>query len=127
MIVLTSRLRKNADAGRRLVRDRMPCEALRGESGEDVGPAIKLEGNPIPESLGATDAVTQAAILSLYDPERSTTPCRRAGADWALFERSGECVCRKSNGVRAGLVLLTEPTTSPTQLRELHALLGRVA
>ena len=37
-----------------------------------TGRPIKIEGNPAhPASLGATDAFTQAAILSLYDPDRS--------------------------------------------------------
>src|SRR6185312_5353395 len=53
------------------------------------GRPVKLEGNPDhPESLGATDAVTQAAILSLYDPDRSTTPMRTGQvATWDLFDR----------------------------------------
>lgn len=46
---------------------------------------IKLEGNPKhPASGGATDAFTQAALLDLYDPERSKAP-RHGGrdTDWA--------------------------------------------
>jgi MoCo/4Fe-4S cofactor protein with predicted Tat translocation signal len=39
------------------------------------GRPTKIEGNPDhPESLGATDVFTQAAILSLYDPDRSPAP-----------------------------------------------------
>ncbi|HEY4248653.1 MAG TPA: 4Fe-4S dicluster domain-containing protein [Lacunisphaera sp.] len=90
------------------------------------GRPVKLEGNPDhPESLGATDAVTQAAILSLYDPDRSAAP-RRAGqvATWDLFERewSGRLPEIKTRR-GAGFALLTEPTTSPTELREIGALL----
>src|SRR6266511_2200736 len=37
-----------------------------------MGRPTKVEGNPDhPSSLGATDAFMQAAILGLYDPERS--------------------------------------------------------
>jgi molybdopterin-containing oxidoreductase family iron-sulfur binding subunit len=37
-----------------------------------LGRPTKIEGNPQhPASRGGTDAQTQAAILSLYDPERS--------------------------------------------------------
>src|SRR3954454_1672242 len=36
------------------------------------GRPIKIEGNPDhPASLGSTDAYAQAAVLTLYDPERS--------------------------------------------------------
>ena len=40
-----------------------------------AGRPIKLEGNPDhPVSGGACDAFTQAAILQLYDPDRSQVP-----------------------------------------------------
>ena len=39
-----------------------------------MGRPTKIEGNPQhPASLGATDAITQAAILDLYDPDRAQT------------------------------------------------------
>src|ERR1700736_1924375 len=39
------------------------------------GRPTKIEGNPDhPASLGATDAITQASILNLYDPDRARTP-----------------------------------------------------
>ena len=39
-----------------------------------MGRPTKIEGNPEhPASLGATDALTQAAVLELYDPDRAQT------------------------------------------------------
>ena len=48
------------------------------------GRPIKIEGNPLhPASLGATDAFAEAAIFSLYDPDRSQT-VRQSGRDQQL-------------------------------------------
>jgi len=52
-----------------------------------LGRPTKIEGNPDhPASLGATDAFAQAALLSLYDPERSQEIVRdgRTGT-WSGF------------------------------------------
>ena len=39
------------------------------------GRPIKIDGNPRhPASLGATDVFAEAAVLSLYDPDRSKAP-----------------------------------------------------
>src|SRR5438132_2560505 len=46
----------------------------------NMGRPTKIEGNPAhPSSLGATDVFAQAAILELWDPERSKL-VRRRGA-----------------------------------------------
>ena len=89
---------------------------------------IKLEGNPDhPACGGATDAFTQAALLGLYDPERSRTPRFQGSVtDWRRFDtamaglRAG---LDASEG--AGLRLLTGPVGSPTLLRQLRQLLDR--
>jgi len=92
------------------------------------GRPTKIEGNPRhPESRGATDAVTQAAIRSLYDPDRSRTP-RRAGipSDWATFEREWQPRRQQleaSGG--AGWAVVTEPSSSPSLQREMRRLLAR--
>ena len=44
------------------------------------GRPIKIEGNPLhPQSLGASHALAQASLLSLYDPDRSQNPIERTG------------------------------------------------
>ena len=51
------------------------------------GRPTKIEGNPNhPASLGATDAFTQASILTLYDPDRSQV-VKNAGriSTWSAF------------------------------------------
>jgi MoCo/4Fe-4S cofactor protein with predicted Tat translocation signal len=93
-----------------------------------LGRPTKIEGNPDhPESLGATDAMTQAAILGLYDPDRSREPRRQAQpSDWATFE--AEWAQRRAGLLKAqgaGLALLTEPTSSPTLRREIQRVLKR--
>jgi molybdopterin-containing oxidoreductase family iron-sulfur binding subunit len=91
-----------------------------------LGRPTKIEGNPDhPESLGATDAMTQAAILSLYDPDRSQEVRHLAQtADWPAFE--AEWARRRPAFVATqgeGLALLTEPTSSPSVRRELRRIL----
>lgn len=91
------------------------------------GRPIKLEGNPDhPASNGVTDVFTQAAILQLYDPDRSSL-LRKGGmtATWNLL--AGELARRAEDWRRTkgrGLVVLSGAVTSPTLLR-LLARLGR--
>ncbi len=90
-----------------------------------MGRPTKIEGNPDhPCSLGATDAITQAAILSLYDPDRSQVPRLNGVANtWAGFENELRTVRAEAvlgRGARLGLFF--EPSTSPTFLRQLEAI-----
>ncbi len=91
-----------------------------------LGRPTKIEGNPDhAESRGATDAITQAAVLSLYDPDRSRTP-RRAGQPQAWLTFADDWLERQQRftaGRGRGVALLLEPTTSPTVRREVHRLL----
>src|SRR5690242_1345309 len=52
-----------------------------------MGRPTKIEGNPDhPASLGATDVFAQAAILGLYDPDRSQTVLESGRiSSWELF------------------------------------------
>ena len=91
-----------------------------------MGRPTKVEGNPEhPASLGATDAIAQASILSLYDPDRSqTVRYRGAISTWDKFLT--EMVGQRERLVAsrgAGLRILTETVTSPTLSGQLGALL----
>jgi Fe-S-cluster-containing dehydrogenase component/anaerobic selenocysteine-containing dehydrogenase len=94
------------------------------------GRPTKIEGNELhPSSVGAADLVSQAMVLDLYDPERSTSP-GKAGtpASWADFENELSAKLAsydrdQSQGSR--LRLLMQPTISPTVLRMRAALAQR--
>ena len=86
------------------------------------GRPTKVEGNPLhPSSLGATDVFAQAAVLDLWDPDRSQAVTQRPGtiASWAAFDDAW----RKQRG--EGLRLLTGPITSPSLRAQIAALLKR--
>jgi molybdopterin-containing oxidoreductase family iron-sulfur binding subunit len=85
------------------------------------GRPTKIEGNPDhPASLGATRAIEQAQVLSLYDPQRLQTITERGiPGSWSDIERV--LVAARADG-GAGLQLLLEPTTSPI----LDALVARI-
>lgn len=90
------------------------------------GRPIKVEGNPRhPGSLGATDVFAEAAVLSLYDPDRSRTILHdgaiasREALQGALASQLADARNRQGDGLR----LLTGRTTSPTALRQIDALL----
>ena len=94
-----------------------------------LGRPTKIEGNPDhPASLGATDAFTQAAILSLYDPDRSQTVMHRERIDtWDNFLTAitAELPALKARQGR-GLRILTETVTSPTLADQLQRLLDEM-
>jgi molybdopterin-containing oxidoreductase family iron-sulfur binding subunit len=77
------------------------------------GRPTKIEGNADhPGSLGAATAMQQAAILGLYDPDRSTTVLDGGKAsDWAKFEAAVKSL---SLGDGTGLRFLSETVTSPS-------------
>ena len=81
------------------------------------GHPTKVEGNPQhPASLGGTDTFTQAAILSLYDPDRAKTVLNRGEVrGWGEFLTAIKNVLADQKGKGgAGIRFLTETMTSPT-------------
>jgi MoCo/4Fe-4S cofactor protein with predicted Tat translocation signal len=91
-----------------------------------LGRPTKLEGNPDhPASLGATDVFGQAAVLSLYDPDRSRTLRYRGETKtWASFTSALQAALSTQRAFEgAGLRILTEPITSPSLVEQMQALL----
>jgi MoCo/4Fe-4S cofactor protein with predicted Tat translocation signal len=82
-----------------------------------MGRPVKVEGNPDhPASLGAADALLQAAILDLYDPHRAQSITGHGqlqsweAAVAAITARRGEMLERHGEGFR----LLTGNVSSPS-------------
>jgi molybdopterin-containing oxidoreductase family iron-sulfur binding subunit len=89
------------------------------------GRPTKVEGNPDhPASFGTTAAVTQATVLSLYDPDRSKDIMHQgAVSDWAAFS-SAMTSALEASGDGTGVRLLTETVTSPTLAAQIRAFLA---
>jgi molybdopterin-containing oxidoreductase family iron-sulfur binding subunit len=92
------------------------------------GRPTKIEGNPDhPSSLGATDLFAQAAILGLYDPDRSQTITHLG--EIRTFESFGAAMrpvleaqlASQGSGIR----ILTETVASPTLGAQLQEFLAR--
>ncbi len=93
-----------------------------------TGRPTKIEGNEKhAASLGATDTMTQASILCLYDPDRSQS-VKNAGAisTWGAF-LNDLAVRLETEEARqgAGLRLLTPSVSSPTLVAQIQELLGK--
>ncbi len=88
------------------------------------GRPTKLEGNPDhPASRGAADYFTQAAVLGLYDPDRSQSVLHNSRpGTWSAFAgQMGETVRTLAGG--KGLRILTGTVTSPTLADQIQAIL----
>ncbi len=93
------------------------------------GRPTKVEGNPDhPYSRGASDAFSQASILDLYDPDRSSEPRQQSGGQtftktWEDFQRFASThfgELKRTDG--EGLCVLVEPTKSVSLRHMLAAL-----
>ena len=86
------------------------------------GRPTRLDGNPNhPASRGACDPFTQAAILDLYDPDRSQAVLHNSRAStWNDFHKVVSdrlTSLRDAKGQGQGLHILTGAVTSPTLAR----------
>ena len=88
------------------------------------GRPTKIEGNPEhPDSQGKTDAFTQAAILDLYDPDRSRK-VTFDGADSSLAAfKEWVAIYLPNNG--EGIAVVSEPSSSPTFARMRKAFMKK--
>ncbi|MCB1154565.1 TAT-variant-translocated molybdopterin oxidoreductase, partial [bacterium] len=82
------------------------------------GRPTKAEGNPDhPFSRGTTSTWAQASVLSIYDPDRSTTPTHAGeAATWDDADKALANIAAKAGGMAQGkgLALLIEGLPSPT-------------
>jgi len=93
------------------------------------GRPTKVEGNPEhPGSLGAADVFAQAAILSLYDPDRSRTITNVGEIrPWPAFLGVMRAALTAQQALKgSGLRILTESVCSPTLAAQLKELLLRL-
>ena len=91
------------------------------------GRPTRIDGNPDhPASLGAADVFTQAAILGLYDPDRSRTVSYLGEIrPWGDFPGIIREVMKAQAPRRgAGLRILTETVTSPTLAGQIRDFLS---
>lgn len=93
-----------------------------------MGRPTKIEGNPEhPASLGATDAITQASVLTLYDPDRSQAITNLGNiTSWSTFFetiRTAMAIEKQRTNPGSGLRILTETVSSPTLAAQLQELL----
>ncbi len=92
-----------------------------------MGRPTKVEGNTLhPASLGATNPFAQAAVLTLYDPDRSpavTHLGRISSWDGAVAALKDQVSAQRLKG-GAGLRILTERVTSPTLAAQIKMILA---
>ena len=92
------------------------------------GRPTKIEGNPLhPSSRGATDIYAQAAILNLYDPDRSQTLTNLGEIrPWSAFLGAIRAALTAQQPLKgAGIRLLTESINSPTLAAQIRDVLAR--
>ena len=93
------------------------------------GRPIKLEGNPDhPGSLGATDALAQASLMDMYDPDRSQeVSFRGSPKTWQNFMTTLRAAIEENRADGgAGVRFLTQTVTSPTLLSQFRQVASEI-
>ncbi|MGB8654339.1 MAG: TAT-variant-translocated molybdopterin oxidoreductase, partial [Candidatus Acidiferrales bacterium] len=92
-----------------------------------MGRPTKVEGNSQhPGSLGGTNSFQQASILTLYDPDRSTTVTHEGRIEtWDDFVSAAGNVRAQVSPRGAGLRILTGSVSSPTLGAQIKSLLAQ--
>src|SRR5262249_23728320 len=93
-----------------------------------MGRPTKVEGNPDhPASLGATDVFAQAAVLGLYDPDRSQTVTFLGKTrTWEqAFGTIRRTMSKRALRRGTGLRILTEAVVSPTLAHQFGQFLDK--
>jgi molybdopterin-containing oxidoreductase family iron-sulfur binding subunit len=92
------------------------------------GRPIKIEGNPshpfsytVKGKLGSADALAQASILEMYDPQRSTKVVNNSSkppqdSTWEAFAKFAEDQFGKLKGSGGDFAILSEASSSPSVL-----------
>ncbi|MGD9906007.1 MAG: TAT-variant-translocated molybdopterin oxidoreductase [Vicinamibacterales bacterium] len=92
------------------------------------GRPTKIEGNPDhPATRGGTDLYAQASILTLYDPDRSTTITELGNIQaWSSFVAAMRgALSAQAPSQGAGLRILTETVNSPTLAAQIQQILAQ--
>jgi molybdopterin-containing oxidoreductase family iron-sulfur binding subunit len=92
------------------------------------GRPTKVEGNPLhPSSVGAADVFAQAAILGLYDPDRSKTLTNLGEIrPWSAFLGTMRAATVSQQPLKgAGIRILTESVSSPTLAAQIRDVITR--
>jgi molybdopterin-containing oxidoreductase family iron-sulfur binding subunit len=92
------------------------------------GRPTRMEGNPQHgASLGALDAISQAEVLNLYDPDRATSVIYRDDVStWDQFmDAMNEQLAKNAASRGASLRILTSGFSSPTTLEQVQKFLKK--
>jgi MoCo/4Fe-4S cofactor protein with predicted Tat translocation signal len=92
------------------------------------GRPTKIEGNPLhPGSLGASDTFAQAAVLGLYDPDRSQTLTNIGDIrPWSAFLGTIRAALNAQGPLKgSGIRILTESISSPTLAAQIRDVIAR--